>query len=89
MSFSPHLSSLACNCHSLLMSPSLLSQQLSLFFNTAGGFISQLLSRSRELIASPVQLLLVLSHPCKVVCCLRFPLLPAGLLLLSEAFSSL
>ena len=89
MSFSPYLSSLACNCHSLLMSPALFSQQSPLFFDTAGGFISQLLSRSRELFASPVQLLLVLSHPCKVVCCLRFPLLPAGLLFLPKAFSSL
>ena len=89
MSFSPYLSSLACNCHSLLMSPALFSQQSPLFFDTAGGFFSQLLGRRRDLFASPVQLLLVLSHPCKIVCCLRFPLLPAGLLFLPEAFSSL
>ena len=89
MSLSPYLSSLARNCHRLLVSPSLLSQQLSLLFDTASALISQLLRRSRELFASPVQLLLVLSHPCKVVCCLRFPLLPSGLLLFPEAFSSL
>ena len=89
MSFSPHLSSLACNCHRLLMGPPLLSQQLSLFLDTASILVSQLLRRSRELFASPVQLLLVLSHPCKVVCCLRFPLLPSGPFFFPEAFSSL
>ena len=80
---------LACDFHRLLMSSPLLSQQDPLFLNTSSVLLLQLPGSSRELLSASIQLLLILSHPSKVVCRLGFPLLPADLLLLPEAFSSL
>ena len=80
---------LACNRQRLLMSPSLLSQQGLLFTYALSILVSHLLGSSRELLSASIQLLLILSHPSKVVCRLGFPLLPADLLLLPDASSGL